>query len=150
MQRKLVEDADEKKRKLEQKRIEKEEEQEKKEREAKKRYFEANFKYGSTTVMKYLGVFFFKGDIAHVGKENIFYNSRKIKSMMEKNGKTMGAMNYDEPPTFYSEWSWEREERERKEIYEEALYRFVGDKIVVEDLIGQKKPIGHIYKDRLR
>ena len=150
MQLKLGEDVDKKRRELEQKRIEqeKEQEKEKKEREAKKRYFEANFKYGSTTVMRYLGVFFFKGDIAHVGKGNIFNNSRKIKCMMEKNGKTLGAMNYDEPPTFYSEWSWEREERERKEIYEEDLYRFVGDKIVVEDLIG-KKPIGHIYKDSL-
>ena len=82
MQLKLGEDAEEKMKKLEQKRIEdeKEQEKEKMEREARKRYFEANFKYGSTTVMKYLGVFFFKGDIAHVGKDNIFYNSRKIKS----------------------------------------------------------------------
>jgi len=41
-------------------------------------------------------------DIAHYGKENIFHNARKIKSMMERNGMTLGYMNYDDPPTFYS------------------------------------------------
>ena len=71
-----------------------------------------------------------------------------ITDKVEKNGKTLGHMNYDEPPSFYSRWSWEREERERKEIYEEDLYKFAGDKIVVADLIG-KEPIGHIYKGSL-
>ena len=115
-------------------------------REDRKRYFEANFKYGSTTVLKHNGVFFFRGDIKHCGCENIFFNARKIKSMMEANGHTMAHMNYNDPPTFSSQWDWEREEKERKQICQDGLYKFVGDEIVVADLIGAE-PIGHIYKD---
>jgi hypothetical protein len=116
------------------------------EREDRKRYFEAYFKYGSTTVLKHNGQFFFRGDIRHCGCENIFFNARKIKSMMEANGQTMGHMNYNDPPTFSSEWNWEREERERKQICQDDLYKFVGDEVVPADLIGAE-PIGHIYKD---
>jgi hypothetical protein len=115
-------------------------------REDRKRYFEANFKYGSTTVLKHDGQFFFRGDIRHCGTENIFFNARKIKSMMQANGQTMGHMNYNDPPTFSSKWDWEREEKERKEICQDDLYKFMGDEIVVADLIGAE-PIGHIYKD---
>jgi len=43
-----------------------------KEREDRKRYFEANFKCGSTTVLKHNGQFFFRGDISHCGSEDIF------------------------------------------------------------------------------
>ena len=110
------------------------------------RYFEANFKYGSTTVLKHNGEFFFRGDISHCGTDNIFFNARKIKSMMEANGHTMGHMNYNDPPTFSSKWDWDRQEKERKEIYKGDLYKFVGDEIVVAELIGAE-PIGHIYKD---
>jgi hypothetical protein len=117
-----------------------------KEREDMKRYFEANFKYGSTTVLKHNGGFFFRGDIRHCGCENIFFNARKIKSMMQANGQTMGHMNYNDPPNFYSKWDWEREERERKLICQDDLYKFVGDEIVAAELIGAE-PIGHIYKD---
>ena len=117
-----------------------------KEREDRKRYFEANFKYGSTTVLKHNGEFFVQGDIKHCGTDNIFFNARKIKSMMEANGHTMGRMNYNDPPTFSSKWDWDRLEKERKEIYRDDLYKFVSDEIVVADLIGAA-PIGHIYKD---
>jgi hypothetical protein len=112
----------------------------------RKRYFEANFKYGSTTVPKHNGEFFFRGDIKHCGPNNIFFNARKIKSMMDATGQTMGHMNYNDPPTFSSEYDWEREERDRKEICRDDLYKFVGDEIVVADLIGAE-PIGHIYDD---
>ena len=118
-----------------------------KEREARKRYFEANFKYGSTTVLKHNGEFFFRGDIRHCGLDNIFFNARKIKSMMQANGQTMGHMNYNDPPTFTSKWDWEKEEKERKEIYQDDLYKFFGDEIVAAELIGTE-PIGHIYKDK--
>jgi len=117
-----------------------------KEREDRKRYFEANFKYGSTTVLKHNGEVFVQGDIKHCGTDNIFFNARKIKSMMDANGQTMGHMNYNDPPTFTSKWDWEREEKERREICKDDLYKFVGDEIVVADLIGAE-PIGHIYKD---
>ena len=117
------------------------------ERDDRKRYFEANFKYGSTTVLKHNGEFFFMGDIKHCGSDNIFFNARKIKSMMEANGRTMGHMNYNDPPSFTSKWDWEKEEKERKEIYKDDLYRFVGDEIVVAELIGTQ-PIGHISKDK--
>ena len=117
-----------------------------KEREERKRYFEANFKYGSTTVLKHNNEFFFRGDIRHCGTDNIFFNARKIKSMMQANGHTMGHMSYNNPPTFSSEWAWEGEEKERKQIYQDDLYKFVGDEIVVADLIGAE-PIGQIYKD---
>ena len=117
-----------------------------KEREARKRYFEANFKYGSTTVLEHNGEFFFLGDIEHCGTENIFFNARKIKSMMEANGYTMGHLNYSDPPTFSSKWDWNWKEKERKEIYQDDLYKFVGDEIVVAELIGAE-PIGQIYKD---
>jgi len=116
------------------------------EREDRKRYFEANCKYGSTTVLKHNGEFFFRGDISHCGPDNIFFNARKIKSMMQANGQTLGHMNYNDPPTFCSEWDWEREEEERKQICQDDLYKFVGDEIVVAELIGAE-PIGHIYKD---
>jgi len=132
------------KKKLEQKQIE--EERREKEREEKKRYFKDNFKYGSTTVLKQNGQFFFWGDIAHCGKENIFHNARKIKSLMEKKGMTRCHMNYDDPPTFYSGSAWEKEEHERKTIYKDDLYKFAGDEIVVAELIGSE-PIGHIYKN---
>jgi hypothetical protein len=115
-------------------------------REDRKRYFEANFKYGSTTVLKHHGEFFFRGDIRHCGCENIFFNARKIKSMMQANGQSMGHMNYNDPPTFFSKWDCEREERERKQICQDDLYKFVGDEIVVADLIAAE-PIGHIYRD---
>lgn len=46
------------------------------------------------------GEFFFWGDIVHCGRENIFHNARKIKSMMGKNGMTRGHMNYNDSPTF--------------------------------------------------
>lgn len=117
-----------------------------KEREARKRHFEANFKYGSTTVLKHNGEFFFIGDIKHCGTENIFFNARKIKSMMQANRETMGHMNYNDPPTFSSKWDWNWKEKERKEICKDDLYKFVGDEIVVAELIGIE-PIGHIYKD---
>ena len=87
-------------------------------------------------------------DIAHCGKENIFHNARKIKSMMERNGMTLGYMNYDDPPTFYSGSAWEKEEHERKTIYKDDLYKFAGDEIVVANLISSE-PIGHIYKNSL-
>jgi len=116
------------------------------EREAQKRFFEANFKYGSTTVLKHNGEFFFRGDIKHCGTDNIFFNARKIKSMMEANGQTTGHMNYNDPPTFSSKWDWEKEEKERKEICQGDLYKFVGDEIVAAELIGAE-PIGHIYKE---
>jgi hypothetical protein len=117
-----------------------------KEREDRKRYFEANFKYGSTTVLKHNGAFFFRGDIRHCGCESIFFNARKIKSMMQANGQTLGHMNYNDPPIFSSKWDWEREEKERKQICQDDLYKFVGDEIVAADLIGAE-PIAHIYKD---
>jgi len=117
-----------------------------KEREDMKRYFQTNFKYGSTTVLKHNGQFFFRGDIRHCGTHNIFFNARKIKSMMQANGHTMGHMNYNDPPTFSSKWDWEREEKERKQIYQDDLYKFVGDEILVADVIGAE-PIGHIYED---
>jgi hypothetical protein len=116
------------------------------EREDRKRYFEANFKYGSTTVLRHNGEFFFQGDIKHCGTDNIFFNARKIKSMIEANGQTMGHMNYNDPPTFSSKWDWNWKEKERKEIYRDDLYKFVGDEIVVAELIGTE-PIGQIYKD---
>jgi hypothetical protein len=116
------------------------------EREDRKRYFEANFKYGSTTVLKHDSEFFVRGDIKHCGTDNIFFNARKIKSMMQANGQTIGHMNYNDPPTFSSKWDWDRQEKERKEIYKDDLYKLVGDEIVVADLIGAT-PIGHIHKD---
>jgi hypothetical protein len=110
--------------------------------EARKRCFEANFKYGSTTVMKHNGEFFFKGDIAHYGKKNIFFNARKIRSIMEEKGKTLGHINDNVPATFRCDWSWEQEEHIRKVVDEEDLYQFIGDEIVVADIVGSK-PIGH-------
>ena len=117
-----------------------------KDRQEQSKYFEANFKYGSTTVLKHNGEFFFRGDISHCGTDNIFFNAHKIKSMMEANGHTIGHMSYNDPPTFSSKWDWGGQEKERKEIYKGDLYKFVGDEIVVADLIGAE-PIGHIYKD---
>lgn len=146
MQLKLGEDAVEKRRDIEEKRIE--EERWKKELSEKKRYFEENFKYGSTTVIKHNSHFFFWGDISHCGAENIFHNARKIKSIMEKNGMTRGHMSYNDPPIFYSDSTWEKEENERKTIYKDDFYKFVGDEIVVAKLIGSA-PTGHIYKDSL-
>ena len=144
MQMKICEELDSKRKQIEHQRPV--DDSWRQEREDRKRYFEANFKYGSTTVLKHNGEFFFRGDIRHCGREDIFYNARKIKSMMENNGQTMGHMNYNDPPTFSSKWDWEREEKERKEIYKDDLYKFVGDEIVAADLIGAE-PIGHIYKD---
>jgi len=144
MQLKLCEDLGEKKKELEQKQIE--EERRENERKDKERYFKDNFKYGSTTVIKHNREFFFWGDIAHCGKENIFHNARKIKSMMEKNGMTLGHMSYDDPPTFHSGSVWEKEEHERKVIYKDDLYKFIDKEIVVAELIGNE-PIGHIYKN---
>ena len=146
MQLKLGEDAVEKRSKLEEKRIE--EERWGKKRAEKKRYFKENFKYGSTTVIKHNSQFFFWGDISHCGAENIFHNARKIKSIMEKNGMTIGHMSYNDPPSFFSDSTWEKEENERKTIYKDDLYKFVGDEIFVAELIG-RAPIGHIYKDSL-
>ena len=117
-------------------------------RKSRERYFKDNFKYGSTTVLKHNGQFFFWGDISHCGKDNIFQNARKIKSLMEKNGMTRGHMNYDDPPTFYSGSAWEKEKHERKTIYKDDLYKFVGDEIVLADLI-ESEPIRHIYKNSL-
>jgi len=144
MQLKLGEDIAEKRKELREKQLE--EERWQKEREEKERYFKEHFRYSSTTVIKHNGEFFFWGDIAHCGKENIFHNARTIKAMMEKSGMTLGHMNYDDPPTFYSGQFWEKEQRERREIYKDDLYKFSGDEIVVAELIG-KEPIGHIYKD---
>lgn len=96
--------------------------------------------------MRHNGEFFFWGDIAHCGRKNIFDNARKIKSLMEESRKTKGHMNYDDPPTFDSNFVWEREQKERKTICKDDLYKFVGHKIVVAELIGNE-PIGHIYRD---
>ena len=117
-----------------------------KEREEKERYFREHFRYGSTTVIKHNKEFFFWGDIAHCGKENIFHNARKIKSMMKRSGMTLGHMNYDDPPTFHSGLFWEKEQRERRELYKDDLHKFAGDEIVVAELISSE-PIGHIYKN---
>ena len=117
-----------------------------KDRQEQRQYFEANFKYGSTTVLKHHGEFFFHGDVSHCGTDNIFFNARKIKSMMEANGHTMGHMSYNDQPTFSSKGDWDSQEKERKEIYKGDLYKFVGDEIVVAELIGAE-PIGHIYRD---
>jgi hypothetical protein len=144
MQMKLCEELDSKRKQIEHQRPV--DESWRQEREDRKRYFEANFKYGSTTVLKHNGEFFFQGDIKHCGTDNIFFNARKIKSMMEANGQTMGHMNYNDSPTFSSKWDWDRQEKERKEIYKDDLYQLAGDEIVVADLIGAA-PIGHIYKD---
>jgi len=144
MQLKLGENLGEKRKELEQKQIE--EEKWEKEREEKERYFRKHFRYGSTTVIKHNRVFFFWGDISHCGKDNIFHNAKKIKSMMERNGLTMGHMSYNDPPTFHSGMFWEKEQRERRELYKDDLYKFVDDEIVVAELIGSK-PIGHIYKN---
>ena len=140
----LGEDVGEKRNELREERLE--EERWQREQDEKKRYFREHFKYGSTTVIKHKGMFFFWGDIAHCGKENIFHNARTIRAMMEKNGMTMGHMSYNDPPIFYSGRFWEREQRERRELYKDDLYKFVGDEIVIAELIGSE-PIGHIYKD---
>ena len=146
MQVKLGEDPSEKRKELEQKRME--EERWRKERKAAKRYFKENFKYGSTTVLRHDGQFFFWGDISHCGTENIFYNARKIRSMMLKNGHTRGHMSYNDPPTFDSKWSWDREEEQRRSIYRDDLYKFArDDSIIVVELIGTE-PVGHVYKDK--
>lgn len=144
MQLKLGEDPLEKKRELERKRFE--EERLRKERIEKEKYFRENFKYGSTTVLKHKGQFFFCGDIAHSGAANIFHNARKIKSFIKQNSMTKGHMSYNDPPTFDTDWKWEKEEHERKTIYKDDLYKFDGDKIIVAELIGDE-PIGHIYKN---
>ena len=144
MQITLQDDVESKKRELEEKKREQQKEWD--ERNEKERYFKKHFRYGSTTVLKYQGQFFFKGDISHCSTENIFHNARAMKAMMEKNGQTRGYMNYNDPPTFDSRWTWDEEEKERKQVYEDDLYKFVGDTIVVAELIG-KEPIGHIYKD---
>jgi len=115
------------------------------EREDRKRYYEANFKYGSTMVLKHNSEVFVRGDIKHCGTNSIFFNARKIKSMMEANGQTMGHMNYNDRRLSLPS-GLGKEEKERKEIYKDDLYRFVGDEIVVAELIGTE-PIGHIYKD---
>jgi hypothetical protein len=146
IQLKLGENVARKKEELREKQVE--EERWQKEREEKKRYFREHFKYGSTTVIKHKGEFFFWGDIAHCGKENIFHNARKIKSMMERNRMTLGHMDYDDPPTFYRGRFWEKEQRERRELYKDDLYKFSGDEIVVAELIDSE-PIGHIYRDGL-
>ncbi len=87
-----------------------------KSREERRRYFDANFKYGSTTVLKHNGEFFFRGDIRHCGTDNIFSNARRIKSMMESNGQTMGHMNYNDPPTFSSQFEWETVRRKNEDL----------------------------------
>lgn len=104
--------------------------------EDKERHFRENFKYGATTVLKQEGRFFFWGDISHCGRENIFFNARKIKSMMEQNGHTMGHMNYNDPPTFSSEWDWEWEQRQRKGAYSEDLFILEGDEIREAEPMG--------------
>ena len=142
MQLKLGENADGKRKEMEQQRLAEEKQQKKK--EERQRFFKENFRLGSTNVLKHKGVFYFWGDIAHCGRENIFFNARKIKSMMETNGHTMGHMAYDDPPTFSSTWAWKQEEKERKLIYRDDLYKFEGDNIVIAELID-KEPIGHIY-----
>ena len=43
--------------------------------EQKKEDFEANWKYGSTSVLKHEEVYYFVGDISHCGKEAIFFNA---------------------------------------------------------------------------
>ena len=142
MQLKIGEHVQKKSKGIEQQRIE--DESWRKEREERRKYFEANFKYGATTVLKHNGEFFFRGDISHCGTDNIFFNARKIKSMMEANGHTMGHMNYNDPPTFSSKLDWDWQEKERKEVYKGDLYKFLGDETVVAELIGAV-PIGHIY-----
>jgi hypothetical protein len=42
--------------------------------------------------------------------------------------------------------SWEREQEERRTIYRDDLYKFLGDEIAVAELTGSQ-PIGHVYKD---
>jgi len=85
-------------------------------------------------------------DISRCGKDNIFHNARKIKSLMEKNGMTRGHMNYDDPPTFYSGSVWEKEGHERKKTYKDDLYKFIDEEIMVAELTGSE-PIRHIYKN---
>jgi len=58
---------------------------------------------------------------------------------------TKGHMSYNDPPTFGSATTWEEDEKDRKTVYQHDLYKFVGDKIVVAELIGNE-PIGHIHK----
>jgi hypothetical protein len=140
----LGEDVGEKRKELREKQAE--EERWQKEREEKKRYFKEHFRYGSTTVIKHQGESFFWGDIAHCGKENILHNARTIKAMMEQNRMTLGHMDYADPPTFYRGQFWEKEQHERRKLYQEDLYQFRGDEIVIAELIG-KEPIGHIDKD---
>jgi len=65
---------------------------------------------------------------------------------MEQNRMMMGHMSYDDPPTFESKADWEWEQTERKETYENDLYKFDGDEIIITELIGDE-PIGHIYKN---
>ena len=86
MQLKLGEDPQQMRKEIELKRLQ--EEKERRRREERIRYFRENFRYGSTIVLKHEGEFYFWGDIAHCGSENIFHNARKIKSMMENNGHT--------------------------------------------------------------
>ena len=144
MQLKLGDNVSQKKLELEQKRTE--EENDRKEREKRQRYFKENFKEGATTIWRWREEYYFWGDIAHCGKENIFHNARKIKSMLKENGMMAGHMSYNDPPTFDSKASWEEDEKDRKTLYQDDLYKFIGDKIVLEELIGNE-PIGHIYKN---
>ena len=65
---------------------------------------------------------------------------------MERNRMTLGHMDYADTPIFYRGQFWEKEQRERRELYKDDLYKFSGDEIVVAELIG-KEPIGHIYED---
>lgn len=92
--------------------------------QAKQKYFNDNFKLGSTNVILKEGKFYFWGDVSHCGEENIFHNARRIKELMIEKGMKSAHMNCNDPPTFDKVIDWEIQQKQRKEIYKDELYMF--------------------------
>jgi hypothetical protein len=118
-----------------------------KDRQEQRKYFEANFKYGSTMVLKHNGEFSFHGRRSHCGTDNIFFNARKIKAMMEANGHTMGHMSYNDPHDFLFKWTGTARKKRGRKFARRPL-QVCGDEIVVADP-DRRGADWHIYTNNL-
>ena len=137
MQVKLGEDIEEKKAEMQKQK--EEEEKYRIQREATEAEFNKCFKDGATSVYNRDGKFYFRGDVSHCGRDHIFNNAKEIKKRMLQDGKKYGHMNCNDLPTFENSFNWEKDEKERKEMYKDDLYIFEGEDIKVVALIFEEE-----------
>lgn len=97
------------------------------------KYYKEHYSDGACSVWFEDGVYYFKGDIEHLGKDNIFKNAREMLKQMKEKKCKYSHKNFDDSPTFNKSYNKEEKEATERDIkyYEDDVYMFCENEIVI-------------------